>query len=79
MLDAFRSYLLSWYSLFVLLVVCSLYVPLQRLKHNRDLAFLGGRAPAVKNGFLGWLLIEPLFVTHTHLAIIQASASYGVP
>lgn len=65
MLDAFRSYLLSWYSFFVLLVVCSLYVPLQRLKHNRDLVLLGGRAPAVKNGFLGWLLIGPLFVTHT--------------
>jgi hypothetical protein len=54
MLEELRSYLLSWYTLLVLLVVCSLYVPLQRLRLNRDIAFLGGQAPAVKNGFLGW-------------------------
>ena len=54
MLEAFRSHLLSWYALLVLLLVCGLYVPLQRLKLNRDLAFLGGRAQAVKSGFLGW-------------------------
>lgn len=63
MLDTFRSYLLSWYSLLVLLVICSLYVPLQRLRHNYDLTFLGGRAPAVKNGFLGWLLNRSLWYT----------------
>jgi hypothetical protein len=70
MLDAFRSYPLSWYSLLVLLLVCSLYVPLQRLKHIRDLTFLGGRAPGVKNGFLGWLLNRSLWYTfNCHLGL----------
>jgi hypothetical protein len=54
MLEVLRSYLVSWYALLVLLVACSLYVPLQRLKLNREIAILGGRAPAVKGGFFGW-------------------------
>jgi hypothetical protein len=60
MLEALRSYLVSWYTPLVLLVVCSLYVPLQRLKLNRDIALLGGRAPAVKGGFFGWHRKPPL-------------------
>jgi hypothetical protein len=52
------SYLVSWYTLPVLLVACSLSVPLQRLRLNRDIAVLGGRAPAVKGGLFGWYL-EP--------------------
>jgi hypothetical protein len=53
MLELLRSYLASWYTLLLLLVGCGLYVPLQRLKLNRDIAALGGRAPAVKGGFFG--------------------------
>jgi hypothetical protein len=54
MLEALSPYLGSWYTLLVILVVCCLYVPLQRLRINRDITFLGGRAPAVQGGFFGW-------------------------
>jgi hypothetical protein len=60
MLHALSSYLVSWYTLLVVLVVCGLYVPLRRLKLNRDIAFLGGRAPAVQGGFFGWYCTQSL-------------------
>jgi hypothetical protein len=60
MLHALSSYLVSRYTLLVVLVVGSLYVPLQRLKLNRDIASLGGRAPAVQGGFFGWSCTQSL-------------------
>jgi hypothetical protein len=54
MLEALSPYLGSWYTLLVILAVCSLIVPLQRLRISRDISFLGGRAPAVQGGFFGW-------------------------
>lgn len=60
MLEVLRSLLVSWYTLLLLLVICSLYFPLQRLRLNREIAFLGGRASAVKGGFFGWHGKPPL-------------------
>jgi hypothetical protein len=75
MIEALRSYLLSWYFLLVLLVVCGLYVPLQRLRLNRDIARLGGRAPPVTSGFLG--LCEEFFILMTVLTLSRSCFYMG--
>ncbi len=53
MLDQFSHYLFSWYTLLAVVIILVLYLPLQRLKINRDIAGLGGRAPSIKTSPLG--------------------------
>lgn len=77
MLEALKSYLVSWYIPLVFLGIGSLYVPFQWLRLNRDIALLGGRAPAVKGGFLGWCQ-KPLSTIRS-LKVIQVWVSHGAP
>lgn len=61
---------LSKYAVLVFFIACILYLPVQRLRLNREVARLGGRAPLVEGGFLGTLgpLLSPLTILPRRLS-----------